>query len=203
MDRLVPRKGPPPPPHPGLRRAGIAFGIAALLLFGAACLYTTRRTLSHCEICYSAHSEGTAGFGTDPYHPWWQFSSTEEFRPSSTYEDFFGGSCRHRWGHFSTNISRFFFMGMSVGGVRKQPLAWDYEDGPRFRGLVQQRLKARTLTKPDFRAACEIPGEPTEADLKDPEKRRLLALGVDLLSHGNQAKDAEVWEKALVATRPK
>lgn len=171
--------------------------ILAPLVMGTGMLFTTRRVLETCVVCNSIHVMDASGIGTDPFHPWWTAGRSEEVRPSAACRDFFDGNCPHRWANFSSQGGVLFFRVFTGGTLPRQPVAWRYEESDRFHAHVKRMLKEGTLSKEDLRAACSIPAVPAPADLADPEKRRLAALGIALLKESSEEEYARAWADAL------
>ena len=186
------RRNPTDPPPTRWTRIRPWLFVLALAGVGLGMCYTTRRTVETCEACISLHVVDVNGFGTDPFAPWWVPERLEEVRPSVTCQEFFDGRCEHRWKPYSTQGGVFMFRTFMGGTLKRQPLAWRYDESDPFRSHVVRMLKQGRLTKEDFRAV------PSPADLADPERRRLAVLGVTLLREVDGEKEYAVdWENAL------
>lgn len=196
------RRRPERPQSPWVRRLKIFLVVFVPLFFVFAVVHVTRSTHDICAVCYSSRRTNVSGLGTDPFAPWKETDRREDVDASEACRDFFGGACPHRWERYSTRASFFVFMTMTGGTLSPQPLARQYQEQPRFRGLVQRKVAAGDWTADDFRAALGIPAEPSAADLADPARRRLVVRGVQLLEDGGERGSWREWERALSRTEP-
>jgi hypothetical protein len=196
------RRRPDRPPDPFWRRVKVPLLIFLPLFFAFAVVHVSRAHHDICGICYSSRSTTVEGLGTDPFHPWKETEHREDVRPSHACMDFFGGACPHRWQPFSTRASFFVFMTMTGGTLVPQPLASQYENAPRFYGVIGKKVESGELPREELRAAMMIPAEPTAEDLADPERRRLISLGVRLLQLAGERDSGTRWEKALERSKP-
>ena len=181
------------------RRVRPAAWVLGLLVLASGLAFTTRRTLDTCGACISLHVVDVSGFGTDPFRPWFEAGRSEETRLSDTCRDIFDGRCEHRWTRFSSQGGVLFFRVFTGGTLARQPLAHQYEESERFHARVVRLLKEKRLSKEDLRAACGVPALPTPADMADPEKRRLVELGVSILDGHSDEGAADAWKEALRA----